>query len=86
MSVVSTAQFNLMRASKGLEAAYAEGDWDSVRKWDTELAEHLGGVCNDANKDTALLFKELEHVLATYARIVDELPEQSVNIAKEPKS
>ncbi len=79
MSVVSVSLFSLKRARRALEQAHAEGNWDEVRRWDVELAQYLNDAFDDHGRDTKALIKELQVILGTYSKIVDELPDESMH-------
>ncbi len=75
MALVSAMHFKLMRARKSLEKAHLNRDWRAVRHWDSELADCLNAVFSDRERDAKSLITELERLLATYANIIAELPE-----------
>ncbi len=77
MSVVAASQFRLARARQCLEQACAEGDWEAVKRWDNALADALNGLFDDGDYDARSLVTQLEAVLATYAKIVLELPAET---------
>ncbi len=78
MSVVAASQFKLARARKSLENAYKDGDWDEIKRWDTELANCLNVLFEENDRDVHTLINQLEGVLTTYSKIVTELPEETV--------
>ncbi|VUD56424.1 hypothetical protein TDB9533_02079 [Thalassocella blandensis] len=75
MSVISVSLFSLKRARKAMENAYHQGDWEEVRRWDTEIAQHLNDAFEDGARDTKALIRELQTILQTYAKIVEALPD-----------
>ncbi len=79
MSVVNASQFALRRARRELEKAFNECKWDDVRHWDVELGQSLNAAFDDENRDTGALVSELENILSTYARLVDNLPAEMEN-------
>lgn len=77
MQVIPQSHFKLARAKKSLEKAYASGDWDALREWDSEMAACLSLVFEDEQRDTKALIAELESVLAMYGEILKDLPEET---------
>lgn len=77
MSVIAASQFRLARARKCLEQACAEGDWEAVKRWDRALAEALTALFDEGGYNAQTLVTQLEEVLATYAKIVLELPAET---------
>lgn len=84
MSIISVSLFSLKRARKALENAYHERDWQAVRHWDTEVAKYLGEAFDDGSRDTKALIRELQTILHTYGKIVEELPESSGQFLVSP--
>lgn len=84
MSIVSVSLFSLKRARKALENAYRTGDWQEVRRWDTEIAHTLNDAFDDSARDTKALISELQVILRVYASIVEELPESSAQFLHHP--
>ncbi len=82
MSVIAASQFRLARARKCLEQACAEGDWEAVRRWDKVLAESLDVMFDGGEYNAKTLVTQLEAVLETYAKIVLELPVETVRQLK----
>lgn len=80
MSVVSAAQFKLVRARKQMEKAHRHHDWADVRSWDEELASCLDEAFDDDTRDVKSLIGELENVLHLYADIVADLPTESIRV------
>lgn len=78
MTVVAASQFKLLRAKKNLEKAYKDGDIESVRRWDKEVAECLDVLFNDRDRDAHSLISQLESVLTMYSKIVEDLPDDAV--------
>ena len=76
MSVVNASQFALYRARRELEKAFHHCDWEKIRHWDMELGNSLNAAFDDENRDTRALVTELEKILGTYARLVEQFPEQ----------
>ena len=80
MSVVNASQFSLRRARRELEKAFHQCNWEDVRRWDVELGQSLNAAFDDENRDTPALVNELEQILGTYARLVENLPSEAGNI------
>lgn len=84
MSVVTPTQFNLIRSRRFLERAFAKRDWHAVREWDRKLAQSLNDVFDDPDRNSKALLSELETVLATYGRLLAELPDESMRRVSSP--
>lgn len=82
MSVVSAAQFKLMRARKRMENAHRLNNWADIRSWDSELAKSLNEAFDDESRDVKSLISELENVLHLYAGIIADLPTDAVALAR----
>lgn len=78
MSLVPQSSFALKRAHKELDKAYKNGDWESVRHWDKELAASLTEACNDDNRSAKDLIYDMEKILKSYSKLVSALPEAFV--------
>lgn len=74
MSVVSSSQFELIRARNELQKACKQGNWDAVRRWDSQLGESLNSAFDDEYRDTKSLISELEKILSVYSNLVSNLP------------
>ena len=85
MSVISVSLFSLKRARRALESAYLDGDWQEVRRWDSEIAAFLNQAFEDSSRDTKALIRELQIILQTYAKIVEALPESSGQFLVSPE-
>lgn len=84
MSLISVSLFSLKRARKALENAYRAGDWQEVRRWDSEIAHTLNEAFDDSARDTKALIRELQVILRVYASIVEALPENSAHFLHHP--
>jgi hypothetical protein len=77
MNLVSATLVNVKRARREMERAFAVGDWESVKRWDTLVGEGLDKAFDDPSRDNVGLVDELEKVLGLYAQIVIGLPDQT---------
>ena len=85
MSVVSSHHFSLIRSRRGLEEAFAQGDWQSVRHWDTEIGKSLNSAFGDEEQDSRAIVDELEKILRTYGRMMATLPDAPPGESVQPK-
>lgn len=77
MPLVCSSLVNVIRTRKSMQTAFEQGDWDSVRCFDTRLGEALDFAFSDEARDNSALVGELEKVLALYAKVVAYLPEST---------
>ncbi|MFO1368763.1 MAG: hypothetical protein U1F46_07170 [Marinagarivorans sp.] len=77
MKLVSASLVNVKRARREMERAFAAGNWDGVKRWDTLVGQGLDAAFDDPDRDNKGLVEELEKVLGLYAQIVIGLPEQT---------
>lgn len=86
MSVVALSFLNLLRVRKQMEVAFQNNDWDAVKDIDVLLTHQLTAAFDDPNRDAEPLFKELELILALYARMVSALPLSATQSWLAPKT
>jgi hypothetical protein len=78
MNVVAASLMNVKRARREMERAFDAGDWEGVKLWDGRVGAGLDSAFDDPGRDNVKLVGELEKVLALYAQIVTQLPDQTL--------
>ncbi len=78
MNIVPATYLTLVRARKEMQRAFDAGDWDGIRDSDDFLLVQLQQAFDDPEKDSELLAKELSTVLDLYSRMVESMPQDTV--------